>query len=209
MATGFTEYIENGKVNTGKDFLKICVRGMSICTPIRNEPLDRPIPEMFTEDNYYYEKYIEVKERCEFFRNMTFEEAQACIEKEYEENKKSIKILLAEKKKHNAAYKKIRNEVEMWSPPTEKHESLKKFALDQIDMSVDDDIEYYERQLSEEKPKPEEWLSLRIRHLEYEVERHHESWNAEKKRAENLSLWVRQLKESLDGMEKCGIEEID
>lgn len=38
---------------------------------------------------------------------------------------------------------KVRDEIEKWIPPTSEHENVKKFALNQIDISLNTDMREY------------------------------------------------------------------
>ena len=39
MPTGYTAYIEDGSITTGKEFLKLCSRAFGVAIDIKDEPL--------------------------------------------------------------------------------------------------------------------------------------------------------------------------
>ena len=63
------------------------------------------------------------------------EAREICIQR-HKENVESSKRLLQRYIDINEKYDKVRREVESWNPPTEEHEGIKKFALEQIDMCI-------------------------------------------------------------------------
>lgn len=149
--TGYTEQIENGNITTGKDFLKICTRAFGVANSLIEKPLSVPTPTHFEPNPYYkeeYDKAVEVRNKC---RQMTFDEAkQEMIEKhnaEITQAKKSLEKYKLEDEK----YKKVRDEIKEWIPPTPQHEALKKFALEQIDLSMNTYLyNYLEKELNKE-----------------------------------------------------------
>ena len=42
MPTGYTAYIEDGDITTGKDFLMLCSRAFGVAIDVRDEPLSVP-----------------------------------------------------------------------------------------------------------------------------------------------------------------------
>ena len=47
MPTGYTTYIKDGDITTGKDFLKLCLRNFGVAINMRDEPLSKPVPNQF------------------------------------------------------------------------------------------------------------------------------------------------------------------
>ena len=42
MPTGYTAYIENGDITTGKEFLKLCTRAFGVAIDQKDDPLSVP-----------------------------------------------------------------------------------------------------------------------------------------------------------------------
>lgn len=53
MPTGYTAYIKDGDITTGKDFLRLCLRNFGVAINMRDEPLSKPVPTQFEPDPYY------------------------------------------------------------------------------------------------------------------------------------------------------------
>ena len=140
LVPGFYISRKDGDITTGKDFLKLCLRNFGIAINMRDEPLSKPVSTQFEPDPYYkkdYEKTVEIRNK---YRQMTFEEAKKKLiekhKKDIESTRKSLDKYIAEDER----YMKVRDEIEKWIPPTSEHENVKKFALNQIDISLNTDI---------------------------------------------------------------------
>ena len=89
--------------------------------------------------------------------------------------------------------------------PTPKHENLKKFCLNQIDMSLNTDLyEWYEKDINKELDISDDAIRKYIDDLkdqeDKEVNRAYEKWQAELKRVEKKNLWMKQFLDSLENM---------
>lgn len=205
MPTGYTAYIKDGDITTGKDFLKLCLRNFGVAINMRDEPLSKPVPTRFQPDPYYkknYEKTVEVRNK---YRQMTFEEAKKKLiekhKKDIESTKKSLDKYIAEDER----YMKIRDEIEKWIPPTSEHENVKKFALNQIDISLNTDIrEYYNKELSKDLDVSDEAVYSYMNDInefyEDDVARAYKRWQEELKRTADKNMWMKQFLDSLENM---------
>lgn len=129
MATGYTIYIENGKITNGKDFLLLCAQ--------KDGSITRPISK------YKKNNYENAKRSLEEVVEISLDEAKKRMKIEYDNNIYHAMNNLEKLKAKSACYRKIRNEIERWIPPNEECFSIKKFALEQIDISdyLSEDIE--------------------------------------------------------------------
>ena len=91
MPTGYTLYIRDGKITTGKDFLKLCLRSFSICMEMRDEPLSSSIPVRFEVNPYYQKRYLEAVEERNEFRLMSFDKVRENLIEKHKEEMESIK----------------------------------------------------------------------------------------------------------------------
>jgi hypothetical protein len=119
MLTGYTAYIEDGDITTGKDFLKLCTRAMGIAMGLRDKNLSVPTPTHFEPDNYYKEQYKKALDEFIKNQNMTFEEAILQMKKSHVERTTDYRKLVGKMIDQNQKYQKVRDEVANWLPPTE------------------------------------------------------------------------------------------
>lgn len=141
--TGYTAQIENGNITTGKDFLKLCTRAFGIAMDMREKPLSVPTPTQFEPDPYYKQKYDKAVEVRDKWRQMTFDETKQEMIEKHNAKITQAKKSLEKYKLEDEKYKKVRNEIKEWNPPTDEHKALKNFALEQIDLSMNTDLYKY------------------------------------------------------------------
>lgn len=65
MLTGYTAFIENENITTGKEFLKLCTRAFGIAVSLRDEPLTVATPSVFETNPYFHERYERALEELE------------------------------------------------------------------------------------------------------------------------------------------------
>jgi hypothetical protein len=198
MPTGYTAYIENGEITKGKDFLLKCARAFGACIDMKEDSLNIDIPVKFEPSTYHKEQLEKAYVDLEKYKTMTIEEAQKIIDDEYEKNQKYYAEAITKNKETNDRYIKVRDEVSKWTPPTSEHHNLKKFALEQIDMSMEYDMkDYYQKELDKSKKTPEEYIASMIECIANNINYHLKNWNEEVNRTEKRNKWIDDLRESM------------
>ena len=199
MPTGYTKFIEDGEIKSGDEFLMLCARAMGACVSMRDEPLSNPIPKKFTECDYYYESLIKAEKEIKRLEEITLEEAQKELDAAYEKRQKNCQEAIRKAKGLKKDYDNIRRQVAEWEPPTAQHTELKKFALEQVDISyVDTDFSYYEKLLTKPKKTAAEWLKSKIRQNKERADHFRQELQKEQTRILERNLWLKQLRESLN-----------
>ena len=89
--------------------------------------------------------------------------------------------------------------------PTPEHENLKKFCIDQIDMSLNTSIyKWCEKDINKELDTSDDAIKKYIDDLkdqeDEKVNRAYEKYQAELKRVEEKNLWMKQFLDSLENM---------
>ena len=203
MPTGYTSYIKDGKITSGKEFLKLCTRAFGIAVDLKDESLDVPTPNHFEPDPYYEKAYKDSLASREKAYSMTLEEVKEDIISKYDDNKGRAAKILEGYKDEDKKYLKVREEVEKWTPPTSEHENLKKFCLEQIDMSLNTSLyKWYEEDINKELDTSDDTIKKCIDILrdnaDKQVKRRYEKWQEELKRVEEKNLWMKQFLNSLE-----------
>lgn len=146
MPTGYTAFIEDGDITNGKDFLLLCSRAFGVAMELRDEPLSVSTPTKFEPQKWYKTRYEDALKQLKKGRNITFAEAKRRRRSEYVESVKSAKENINCMTEINKRYARVRKQVESWVPPTESHQGIKDFALNQIDMCIyqEDDFTFYQ-----------------------------------------------------------------
>ena len=138
-------------------------------------------------------------------KQLTFEAAKQQIIEKYNEDIAHAKKCLDMYKSEDEKYLKVRNEVASWIPPTSEHEELKKFALNQIDISMNTDYyKYYEEELNKELDISDDAVWKYINDIndfyEKDTERAYQSWQEELKRVADKNKWMEQFLDSLENI---------
>ena len=194
MATGYTIYIENGKITNGKDFLLLCAQKDDFITcPIRK----------YKKDNYE-----DAKRSLEKVTEISLDEAKKRMKIEYDNNIYHAMNNLEKLKAKSACYKKIRNEIERWIPPNEECFSIKKFALEQIDISdyLSEDIERCQQIINTPFDNSDEaaikYIQKLINVRKNNMERAKKQYEDEIRRIERRKQFVNDFVESLKQIEE-------
>jgi len=196
MPTGYTAFIEDGKVNNGKDFIKLCSRAFGAYIIERDKGLDEAITKEFQLDPYYKNSLIEAEKELAKLKSMTIENAETVCNNEYNERIKNAEEGLKKQNEINQRYFKVLREVKKWLPPTKEHIELKKFAINQIEMCINNS-DYWERVLKTPKQDATQWLKEQIELAEGSVIRAEESLIDEETRIADRNRWIKELHESL------------
>lgn len=192
MTTGYTAYIQDGAITTGKDFLKLCLRNFDIAINMENELLSKA----------NYDKAVENRDN---FKKLSFEQVKQQLIEKQKKDIEFIKESLDKYKAEDKKYIRVREEIENWIPPTPEHEKLKKFALEQIDMSLNTDkIEYYNEKLNLKSKISDEDVYTYINHTnlmnEMMVESAYKNWQNDLKRTADKNIWMEQFLDSVDNI---------
>lgn len=203
MPTGYTHSIQSGEVSTFAGFAVLCSRafGAHIMSRDEDSSLDKT-PKKYEPSTYSRDRRDEALAKLAYLAS--FSDADLLILAQHQINRER-KALIASAKKYvkEAGETKIKYgtmllDAMTWRPPTEEHEGLKKFMVDQIITSASDcDASYWTKQLAQPVPTPEEWLADAIAKAERDVAYHDEEWEKELERTANRNLWISQLAESL------------
>ena len=198
MPTGYTAFIEEGDITTGREFILLCTRAFGVAMAIRDEPLTIPTPKVFKPDIEYntncLKKAIDEKARL---TEMTKEEWHAECVKDREKR-------IAEAKKHyeddlelDKKYLKIRQEIKDWNAP-ENCIEIKKFALEQIEISrpyLKHDQEWLT--LAEREIDEDELFDVHMKSCEKEIKYHQEEIARKIRDAEEKTQFMKDLCDSL------------
>jgi hypothetical protein len=195
MPTGYTADIKDGI--SFEQFAMNCAKAFGACISMRDLPSDAPIPEEFEPASYHVNQLAAARLELALYESMTEADASVKCMFEYDTTEANRKQRLQENRNTLESYQGMLDQVRMWSVPSEEHEGLKEFMLQQITDSIkfDDSTKY----LSEPTPiqSVTDWLEAKKAKALKDIEYHKEKNAEELKRTAERNLWVRQLRESL------------
>lgn len=198
MATGYTYPIYEGQEMTFEQFMLRCARSFGALVHMREESLDAPIPDEILPSDYHLKAIQEVEKKlADFLANRPkFDKLEERYAK-YAEKKRNEILKENEKRKIvKERYMAILDKVKAWNPPTKDHENLKRFAIDQLEQSIEWDCRDYSSKI----PTKEEWIDSEMnfdKHLQKELDYHREEHEKAVQSAKLRTEWIQALKKSL------------
>ena len=153
--TGYTYTIEDGTCKTPKEFLKLCLKNFGCCLEVRDESLSK-----FNADDFL--EKIKNESQSEYLTN-SLANAEKTLEKLLKKSdnewKKELESRIAdtEKKLEESKVKHYKeseildwftNKIKNWNC-SEKYGNIKRFALEQLDITEAEDYEWEEKLLNE------------------------------------------------------------
>lgn len=126
------------------------------------------------------------------------------MRKSYEERISSCKYYAQNAMVLNEKYEKVRKEAEEWTPPTEDHKELKKFALNQIDISItkqesiDRHLELAEEEYDDSDEAVQNYIDENIEFCQNNVERYYNALQEDLENVRKKNEWMQKFLESLE-----------
>jgi hypothetical protein len=198
MPTGYTEKIKDGI--TFEQFALGCARAFGALVTMRDEPANAPIPERFEPFDYHQKALEKAHGQLSAVSAMTVAELSDAAKKQYEADRDRFLKLIAEKNVQRASYDAMLAQVNAWMPPTDDHQGLKDFMVEQISRSIDFDCagDYYESELKKVKQMTaDEYKADLVQRLHRDLQYHDAEHRKEVERAASRTAWVKALRESL------------
>lgn len=201
MPTGYTADLYEGKDVTFEDFVMGCSRAFGALMSLRDEP-NASIPDEFKVGKYYYNDVEEAKSSLAKVEALTLNEAAERASKDYTENVASYEKNIERGNDIAKKYNDMLQKVNSWEPPTTEHFELKKFMIEQLELSIEADgmgmINYYENALSNLTAlSAEEYKEKEIENAKESLKYAEENLACELEVTKSRTEWVTALRNSL------------
>lgn len=204
MPTGYTAGVQDGTVTDFNRFALQCARAFGACIMQRDDDPDEP-PKKQEVYSYYQEKYEETLKKYEEFKCLSDDEISKTEREKIEKDLEHARQRVEERNIQEARYFKMLTAVKAWNPPTEEHEGLKKFMIEQLRDSIDFDCggSYYEEEITkyshmlENMPSIEEIKREKCEDFERDLAYYKEAWDKEVERVNAGNKWIDDLYKSL------------
>jgi len=198
MPTGYTAPVVDGEITELKEFVWRCARAFGALVYLRDSPLTNERPESVTgghdSEKYHVENLDKDQTRLVWWTNASDEEVQAKMD---EYNAEAVEENAKYLAKHNAELERLnamQAKVEAWEPPTEDHKGLKRFMLEQLDISKPKGSAYQQPIYQD----PAAFRAQKIESAERGVEYHTRQLAKERENNSGRGEWVEQLAKSLE-----------
>lgn len=211
MPTGYTAFIENGKVKTAKQFLHLCLRAFGICVRMRDDSLEveddytPKIIDGYQKDIEYHQKYLDIaKENLKTYQEMSDKDLCSKYIKDTSEKIKNLQKSITKEFGEYGDYLRLQEQIQNWDCD-EEFSDIKDFALHQIKISIPDNS-FYEEELAKcGKPtkegyeeSKEEYRKSLINHAQWEVEYHAGEIDRLLKSKEDTLAFYQRFKDELE-----------
>jgi hypothetical protein len=193
MPTGYTADVVDGKLTDFKQFVMTCARAFGACIEMRDDSMDKPIPEEFTPNTYFKKELEEARKRLIDLKHMTFKQLSDATISSYLKALEDYNTRKARYLEEQARLDAMQREVEAWTPPSKDHKELKNFMLEQLKISKIP-IDYLKA------PKllsVSAWVREQTESLTRDINYYSNEWKNEQRRARERTNWIQQLRESL------------
>ena len=165
MPTGYTQQIIDGTVKTPKEFLHLCLRNFGVCISMRDESFNiqgdytEYIKKYYQDTIGYLNKALEnAKKEYARISNLSDDDLYEMYVKKFTDDKNYYQKRTDVTKKQNAKYQSFYDAIKNWDC-SEEFNNIKKFALDQIDISKDDE-DFYKDELTKKMLTKKEFISI-------------------------------------------------
>lgn len=195
MPTSYTAPVGDGKLNFNQ-FVWRCARGMGALFSMRDDSLDAKIPEKISTSSYHQDAIDAALKRRAELDDLPWEEVVAALHTSYDEAIKRRAEAEAERLKTKANYEKMLAEVNAWVPPTQDHEGLKRFMIEQLQDSIKWDCSpssWPEPQLTSAK----EWLEEQYASIADDIAYHKRELARETDAVAAVNQWLADLRSSV------------
>ena len=200
MATGYTYQILNGKIKTFKEFALKCSEAFIM--EFRNGA-EKYTPRVVS--SYHTDEMKAARARIAQLNQLTNNELKIIEVAKLEESIRYAKEQLAKKIANKKVLDKLLKESEAYKAPTHKHENLKNFMIEQLNMTIDNDChhEFYESEIAlcQKKLKNLDMFVVRgnrINTLNEDYKYHQEQYDREVLLCKDHNDWYNQFVTSLD-----------
>ena len=210
MPSGYTSELVEKNLNF-RQFALLCARAFGVCISMRDDPLDKPIPEKIEPiSTYHRDELARAKQKLKKLLSLKTKSAREkwAVDKINEDLASSEKFKKEEGNDNTISkYEEMLDKVKNWTPPTSEHAELKKFMTQQLMESIkwDAHTDYWSEaitRLEQKLENPLEFYKEEVKKAKESVKYHQEHWKKDVEGARKATKWLQQLRKSLEKHEK-------
>lgn len=194
MPTGYTAAVQDGEINTLHDYTLRCARAFGALIHMREDPLEKEVPEKLVADTAYdAEKLAEAEGELAAILAMTDEECEEAAAAHYATSVAEVERANARYALHRGRYLSMLAKVRAWKPPAELiklHEFMEKQLVDSIDWDCHEAA-------PPERKSAEEWRRDEIKSAQWSIKYHREKIAAEMARTAERQAWLDMLRANI------------
>lgn len=181
-------------------FIWSCARAFSPLIDMRDAPSDAPIPHELKVDAWYQENVNAAQKELDEWLELDEAARLAWARRISRSTRDSGRDHVAEQKARMDKMEAILQGVRDWTPPTDEHQGLKDFMIQQLEDSISfgADVSHH---LTHDAPPDERVIQDLVRgreeYLREQLARRQDSLDKEQARIRSNNEWLRQLRASI------------
>ena len=204
MPTGYTAGIIDGEITTFEQFATQCTRAFGATIHMRDNPMDSPY-EPRTPSEYYTNSLQSQREELERMESLTDEDIVQEFEVSRRDSLEYHEKGLEKDKANLEKLNSILSSAKAWVPPTEDHEGLRDFMIEQIEstIKVDGDPSYHVNKIVQIKQEmeggidPKVYREERIKEIKDKISYYEIENRKELVRCKQSNDWMEKFFESI------------
>lgn len=196
MPTGYTAAVADGTMTDLSPFVLQCARAFGATITQRDDPLSVP-PAFLVVDSHYADNVIRDQKRLEQIREMTDAECEQSAHDEWVKLSTDKIDALERNEETRKRYLAMIDKVHGWIPPTNKHNRLKEFMLEQLYSGMKFDVlsdDYFTMPI---RKTASAWRKEQIESAEWNLNYSKTAMEREQKRSDENNAWIAALYKSL------------
>ena len=195
MPTGYTAKLCE-QDQSFEDFMLQCARAFGALIMLRDDPMNKPLPEKVREvSSYYFEDLEKNQKELKEVEAWTTEQAENEASLQYFDELKAYQEHVEKVTRTRIRLVTMLDKVKAWEPPSPEHQGLKDFAIQQLNETIKYDGETYLK--TPKKITGNMFKERRISDLKNSITYDENSLKDETQRAEESNTWVDLLRKSL------------
>lgn len=195
--TGYTYTIENGTCKTPKDFLKLCLKNFGCCIELRDESLVKFNADDFLEkiknesqSEYLTNSLTNAEKKLEKLLKKSDNDWKKELESRIADTEKKLEESKAKHYEESEILNSFINKIKDWNC-SEKYGNIKKFALEQLDITEAESYDYYEDLLNNfRNTTVKDYRNTQIKSAIREVDYYKERIEEEKKKRDETIEFI-------------------
>lgn len=140
MPTGYTAGIIDGDIENFEQYAKLCMRNFAATYHMRDDPFDAEYRPRLP-DNYYACRIKDIEREIDHLKSISDAQLITDIEEQAIKRKARLQDLVERNREADRALNAILTQAVEWHPPTPEHEKFKKFMIDQLVETIDQDCD--------------------------------------------------------------------
>lgn len=134
MPTGYTAKLSQGE-QSFHEFILTCARAFGACVMQREDSMDI-LPQIPKREIYHQQQAASARDRIDMLAKLSYDGAMQHAAAQHANAMRDWATHNETRSQENSRFLGMMEQVRAWEPPTSDHAELKKFMLDQLELSV-------------------------------------------------------------------------